>query len=512
MCVSIVYVMSFKNFVEVTASRSNFGDGYKRPKKPKSGDHNGADGITLIQSEGGIKQRLRINSGKGAVTPWKVGSSPTLHNKARQTSDNYKEVVKHDNIKKYLLSSTSTIDGSVDRSLVKVLGAAEQTELSIKARKAVFDDVCQEVRSVSCSDNTDTDTVNAIGSASSKATRNKKVSPGPNVTVHPQTAKKMEHQQQLNGPKEVMQSAAHEGKEGSGQISDTHVLETPINKELEGQLGKELTETKSLELNKNKSKDTSVKEAIQAAGQGKSGASNKNKHEEELEMLTKKRDATENGTMERMFLDMQIAMKKDNMEMMAKIDGVVNTTNKLYIEVNTLKSDNKEMNTRLQNVQDIQEDHGDKLSKTSSEIELLKDQVRMLQGVTQRQNQSMGLMKIKSDSTHYRSMKDELFISGLEEEGEGESEVTTAELVTGFFTQTMKITEPIVISEAKRVGKASPKTVSVKLKNSQDKGVIFKHVKNLKGVRNNRDGEYYINNSLPPEQQERRRKYRTLIN
>ena len=55
---------------------------------------------------------------------------------------------------------------------------------------------------------------------------------------------------------------------------------------------------------------------------------------------------------------------------------------------------------------------------------------------------------------------------------------------------------------AVRIGQAKPKAILVKLKNGKDKSDIFKHAKNLKEVRNSKDGEIYINSQLPPQLQD----------
>ena len=104
-----------------------------------------------------------------------------------------------------------------------------------------------------------------------------------------------------------------------------------------------------------------------------------------------------------------------------------------------------------------------------------------------------------------------LLISGLDEVENNESETTTAELVTDFFSQVMQISDTIELDSAKRIGRNKPKTVLVKLKDAKSKGIIFKSVGHLKDCRNNNDEKYYINNQLTPADQEKERKYRQMI-
>ena len=101
-------------------------------------------------------------------------------------------------------------------------------------------------------------------------------------------------------------------------------------------------------------------------------------------------------------------------------------------------------------------------------------------------------------------------ISGLDEEDD-EDVTATTQLVTEFFSQTMKVEENIDIKSANRIGKANPRTILVRLQNVKDKGAIFKKVSNLKEVRKSKDGPYYINNQLPPCLQERQQRFQQIM-
>ena len=103
-------------------------------------------------------------------------------------------------------------------------------------------------------------------------------------------------------------------------------------------------------------------------------------------------------------------------------------------------------------------------------------------------------------------------ISGLDED-DPEMQTSTAEMVTDFFTQTMKVEDPIGVDSATRLGKKrdKPRAVLVKLKNPNDKAKIFKCAKNLKEACNSTDGRYFVNNHLTPQMQERQRWYRHLM-
>ena len=144
-------------------------------------------------------------------------------------------------------------------------------------------------------------------------------------------------------------------------------------------------------------------------------------------------------------------------------------------------------------------------------MEHLRDQIGVLHGIVQKQAQQHYITRLQGEQTQIRNVRDNLLITGLDGDGEEETETTTAELVTDFFNQTMKVEKPIPLKGAIRIGNADPKTILVKLKNNADKMEIFKKGKELKGVKNSKDSEIYVNSQLPQFLQEKKKWYRHLI-
>ena len=117
-------------------------------------------------------------------------------------------------------------------------------------------------------------------------------------------------------------------------------------------------------------------------------------------------------------------------------------------------------------------------------------------GFLQKQEQTTGLIKKGNTAVHFQNMRDNLYLTGMDEE-DNEEEGTATELVTDFFSQTMKIAKPIGLANCKRVGNSKPCSIFIKLKNGKDKATIFNHAKNLKDARNSNDQSYSLNNQLP---------------
>ena len=137
--------------------------------------------------------------------------------------------------------------------------------------------------------------------------------------------------------------------------------------------------------------------------------------------------------------------------------------------------------------------------------------MKFLQGMVQRQAQEIKLLKEANENKEAVRLRNNLLISGLEEDDE-ESPDNLIQLVTDFFSQTMGIRNSITINNARHQGNANPHMIVVTLQNLKDKGIIFKHVKNLKDVRNINDDRYFITDHLPAARQEEQHRYRSLIN
>ena len=230
----------------------------------------------------------------------------------------------------------------------------------------------------------------------------------------------------------------------------------------------------------------------------------------ELETLKKSLEKMKEGSIERMLLEMRIDMKKDSVAIMEKMDNVVETTNKLVIDVRELKESNRDFESRLKNVQDGAEEQSAALEAMDRSVKKLEEQVRILHGVVQKQDQRLMISRMEKENDAVKSMSNNLVISGLDEVAE-ETEAKTAELVTDFFSQTMKISSKIPLNSAQRIGKSTPRTILVKLQDGSNKGEIFKHAKNLKEVKNNSDGAIFVNNQLPQSVQEIKMQYRKWI-
>ena len=140
----------------------------------------------------------------------------------------------------------------------------------------------------------------------------------------------------------------------------------------------------------------------------------------------------------------------------------------------------------------------------------VREELKLLRGVISKHTQQLTLLGNKNEEKEFYSMRNNLMIQGIEEDDDEMNE-NVKQLVTDFFSQSMKIKRKISLLSAKRIGSQLPRVIQVTLEDVKDKGVIYKHSKNLKFLCNNNDDPYFINDHLPLGMQEEQRKKRGII-
>ena len=232
---------------------------------------------------------------------------------------------------------------------------------------------------------------------------------------------------------------------------------------------------------------------------------------DEISTLSNQLSKLPADSMERMFAELRIDMKKDSLKILKRFDKVEVSTDVLAADVKKLNEGKLEVDKALEDIVSTQVEEKNRVDTANTKIDALKDEIRILSGIVQRQSQVKSLEDNQDLQRQLNNTRGNLLISGLDEEEDGEAETTTAEMVADFFSQTMKMPKATPIISAIRIGQAKPKTVLVKLKDPNDKLEIFKYTKNLKEVRNSKDGEIYVNSQLPPQLQEKKKWFRYLM-
>ena len=114
----------------------------------------------------------------------------------------------------------------------------------------------------------------------------------------------------------------------------------------------------------------------------------------------------------------------------------------------------------------------------------------------------------KINQLEVRMLKNNMMITGIKEM----KDENCVDKVTKFLTECMKISKKIVINAAYRIGKReNDRPIVIKLADAGDKAIIYKHVKNLKELKNEDGNNYYVNDQLPDKQSEDQRTKRHKI-
>ena len=131
----------------------------------------------------------------------------------------------------------------------------------------------------------------------------------------------------------------------------------------------------------------------------------------------------------------------------------------------------------------------EEVRQVSEKLELAGNKIQQLCGVIKEQ-----AIKIETLDAQQRGIKNKVFhancnmlVSGIiRQDGENCKEV-----VKSFFRHCLRIAQEVDVIKAHRVGKEDSTTILFVLAQPALKGLIFKNVKNLKGL-TNRNGEYLL--------------------
>ena len=106
-----------------------------------------------------------------------------------------------------------------------------------------------------------------------------------------------------------------------------------------------------------------------------------------------------------------------------------------------------------------------------------------------------------------KAIKHEMIFQGIAETAEED----TLQAVKDFCKEKLKIESDLKILTAFRMGKGTTRPILVRFSTPGIKGVIYSHLKNLKGMKNAKGYGYQISDNLPEEASEKQRRLRQII-
>ena len=184
--------------------------------------------------------------------------------------------------------------------------------------------------------------------------------------------------------------------------------------------------------------------------------------------------------------------------------------------------------TRMSNLETSIKDNQITTSKTTRQVEELEKAVseqkleqqnrdsqvntmfNQMTQVIQHQEEAIKDLQRQVDDVFFRMSKDSVAIDGLLEVPNENS----IQLVRNFLNQILQVAEPIAIQNAYRLGEPTEgktRTMQVKLSNPAHKGLIYKHISNLKNKTNKNGDKFSINDQVTGLRGEEQRYNREVI-
>ena len=199
---------------------------------------------------------------------------------------------------------------------------------------------------------------------------------------------------------------------------------------------------------------------------------------------------------------------------MATLTSLQESIAQLTTTVNSIKSDVTELKTSKSKIETVDSTVKSQASEITRLINLVEDdslKIKLLSAIVIKQDTRIAHLEKQVNTLQKQDRKANLLISGLIGQVDDTLE-ECIELAQDFFKQQMGIQSTIKIRYAYWVGAENNCSLMVKLKNPDDKPVIFSNISTLKGKSNIRKKLFFVNDDLQDEEKEQRNYYCHLIN
>ena len=230
--------------------------------------------------------------------------------------------------------------------------------------------------------------------------------------------------------------------------------------------------------------------------------------EQAVAKLEERLIALKEGTMERMLLEMQLDSKKENIKTRKVIRSMMDLSLQNQTATQQLERNYTSINSTLQDLKTTNENQETNLTAMQKELKQVREKITTLTGIVDNQAMMIRHLQDHNENSDTQRLHNNLIIQGLEV-SKDDSEQNIKEIVTDFFSQTMKIRKNIAIRSALRLDRKDS-AVQITLQSLKDKGLIFKNIKKIINVKNSQDQNYYINDQLTYEKQEEQRRFKMI--
>ena len=200
---------------------------------------------------------------------------------------------------------------------------------------------------------------------------------------------------------------------------------------------------------------------------------------QEIDKLQTKLQNIQEGTMERMLLEMQLDTKKENIKTRKMICSMMTAHTGTSDTIENLQIKQQDISSTIEDIKIGQQVSDISISNLTRDYSKVCSQVKILSGIVEQQSMMITHLQRYNEDSEVKRLCNNLLIQGLEYD-DNDGEARLKELVTVFFSQIMKIRKNIAIRSIQKINNPSGKsTLRVTLSNVKDKGIIFKNIKNI---------------------------------
>ena len=201
-------------------------------------------------------------------------------------------------------------------------------------------------------------------------------------------------------------------------------------------------------------------------------------------------------------------------EMLHAVSGKIDShKNDITVDIQSLRNDIRATNTKLQNIEMWKTQVDEKIGEMEDALKFadktiedtkaadLEKKVNAISKMLSRHWDLINEIQDRTDNMEARSMKNNVIISGIEEN----VDESCTNKVNSFVANELELGEQLNFKVAHRIGNGKgDRPMVVRLKNQDEKSKIFKNVKSLSKKVNYNDRPYFVNDQLPAKINERK--------
>lgn len=195
------------------------------------------------------------------------------------------------------------------------------------------------------------------------------------------------------------------------------------------------------------------------------------------------------------FDKMATSRDTSNTQLIEVFAGLNTTMQGIQTELRRLNSIQQENTCKVSTLEFVQKDEVQSMRKVQAQLDLQQKTIEMLVNHVTKQDERIGELTTKQNEMQARSMKRNILITGIQEQPNENCE----NLAAKFFSDNLGIRAPIVIKIAHRIGIGNTRPMVIKLKDANDKQIIFQNTAKLKGT------SYFVSEQLPEEMTENKK-------